>query len=77
VSRKRLTGEQIIGLLLEADVKLSQGRQVGQTCRDMGITEQTYYVCRNPWPTYSRSHLPGLCSGLALGKLVRINADIP
>jgi len=43
MSRKRFTAEQIIGLLREADVKLSQGRQVGQTCREMGITEQTYY----------------------------------
>jgi putative transposase len=47
--RKRFTAEQIIGLLREADVKLSQGRQVGQTCRDMGITEQTYYRWRKEY----------------------------
>jgi putative transposase len=49
MSRKRFTAEQIIGLLREADVKLSQGRQVGQTCRDMGITEQTYYRWRKEY----------------------------
>ena len=43
MARKRFTAEQIIGLLREADVKLSQGRNVGQVSRDMGITEQTYY----------------------------------
>ena len=41
--RRRFTAEQVIGILREVDVKLSQGRSVGQVCRDMGITEQTYY----------------------------------
>jgi len=49
MSRKRFTAEQIIGLLREADVKLSQGRNVGQVCRDMGITEQTYYRWRKEY----------------------------
>ena len=43
MSRRRFKAEQIIGLLRETDVKLSHGRSVGQTCRDMVITEQTYY----------------------------------
>lgn len=49
MSRKRFTAEQIIGLLREAEVKLSQGRQIGQTCRDVGITEQTYYRRRKEY----------------------------
>ena len=49
MSRKRLTAEQIIGLLREADVKLSQGRNVGQVSRDLGITEQTYYRWRKEY----------------------------
>ena len=49
MSRKRFTAEQIIGLLREADVKLSQGRHVGQVSRDMGITEQTYYRWRKEY----------------------------
>ena len=44
MSRKRFTAEQIIGLLREAEVRLSQGRTVGQACREMGITEQTLYI---------------------------------
>jgi hypothetical protein len=34
MSRKRFTTEQIIGLLREADVKVSQGKDVGQVSRD-------------------------------------------
>lgn len=49
MSRKRFTAEQIIGLLREADVKLSQSRNVGQICREMGITEQTYYRWRKEY----------------------------
>jgi putative transposase len=49
MSRKRFTAEQIIGLLREADVRLSQGRNVGQICREMGVTEQTYYRWRKEY----------------------------
>ena len=49
MSRKRFTAEKIIGLLREAEVKLSQGRTVVQTCREMGITEQTYYRWRKEY----------------------------
>ena len=44
--RKRFIPEQVIGILREADVKLSQGKSVGQLCREMGITEQSYYSWR-------------------------------
>ncbi len=49
MSRKRFTAEQIIGLLREADVKLSQGKNEGQVSRDLGITEQTYYRWRKEY----------------------------
>ena len=49
MSRKRFTAEQIIGLLREAEVRLSQGRTVVQACREMGITEQTYYRWRKEY----------------------------
>jgi Transposase. len=35
--------------LREADVRLSQGRTVGQACREMGIAEQTYYRWREEY----------------------------
>jgi len=46
MGRKRFTAEQIIGLLREADVKLSQGRSVAPVCREMSTTTQTYYSWR-------------------------------
>ena len=49
MSRKRFTAEQIIGLLREADVKLSQGGNVGQISRELGVTEQTYYRWRREY----------------------------
>jgi len=49
MSRKRFTAEQIIGLLREAEVRLSQGKSVDQACREMGITEQTYYRWRKEY----------------------------
>jgi putative transposase len=49
MSRKRFTMEQIIGVLREVDVKVSQGKNVGQICREIGITEQTYYRWRKEY----------------------------
>jgi transposase-like protein len=31
------------------DVKISQGKNVGQICRDIGISEQTYYRWRKEY----------------------------
>jgi transposase-like protein len=41
--------EQIIGLLREVDVKVSQGKNVGQICREIGIAEQTHYRWRKEY----------------------------
>jgi putative transposase len=49
MSRKRFTMEQIIGLLREMDVKISQGKNVGQICREIGVSEQTYYRWRKEY----------------------------
>ncbi len=42
MSRKRFTAEQIIIKLREAEVGLAQGQGVGQVCRTIGVSEQTY-----------------------------------
>ncbi|PKN33194.1 MAG: hypothetical protein CVU61_14340 [Deltaproteobacteria bacterium HGW-Deltaproteobacteria-19] len=49
MGRKRFTAEQIIGHLREADVKIPQGVNVLQICREMGIAEQTYYRWRREY----------------------------
>ena len=49
MSRKRYTPEKIIGMLREAEVRLSQGRTVGEICRGFGISEQSYYRWRREY----------------------------
>ena len=49
MARKRFTPEQIIGMLREAEVRLSQGEKVKGICRGLGITEQTYYRRRKDY----------------------------
>ena len=39
---KRYSTEQIIGFLREAEVLLSQGQKLGDVCRKLGISEQSY-----------------------------------
>ena len=49
MARKRSTAEQIIIKLREAEVSLSQGKTMGKVCKQMGITEQTYYRWRKEY----------------------------
>ena len=49
MSRKRYTPEQIIRMLREAEVALSQGQTAAQVCRNLGIAEQTYYRWRREY----------------------------
>ena len=47
--RKRFSVEQIINHLREADVLLAQGRTVGEVCRRIGVSEQSYYRWRKEY----------------------------
>ena len=49
MSRKRRSPEQIIGILREAEVRLSQGEKTREICRSLGITDQTYYRWRREY----------------------------
>ena len=49
MSRKRFSPEKIIGMLREAEVALAQGMTVGQVCRQISISEQTYYRWRKQY----------------------------
>ncbi len=40
---KRYTAEEIIHKLRESDVLLSQGKTVSQACKQLGVSDQTYY----------------------------------
>jgi len=47
--RKRYSTEQIIGHLREAEVLLAQGQTVGEVCRGIGVSEQSYYRWRREY----------------------------
>ncbi len=49
MSRKRYTPEQIIGMLREAEVRLSQVQSVSEICRGLGVSDQSYYRWRREY----------------------------
>ena len=49
MARKRHKTEGIIGKLREAEVLLSQGKTVGAACKQLEVTEQTYYRWRKEY----------------------------
>ena len=49
MSKKGYTAEQIINKLREAEVLLSQGQTTAAACRQLGITDQTYYRWRKQY----------------------------
>jgi putative transposase len=49
MSRKRFTAEKIIGMLRESEVALAQGKKIGEVCRSLGISEQSYYRWRRDY----------------------------
>ena len=49
MKRNRFTVEQIIRILQEAEVYVSQGKSIAQVSRELGIAEQTYYRWRKEY----------------------------
>jgi putative transposase len=47
--KKRYNAEEIIHKLREADVLLGQGKTVAQVCKQLAVTDQTYYRWRKAY----------------------------
>lgn len=47
--KKRHSAEQIVAKLRQADVELGKGQKVPEVCRQLGISEQTYYRWRTKY----------------------------
>ena len=47
--RKRFRAEEIIQKLREAEILLSQGKSVSEACRQIGVTDNTYYRWRKEY----------------------------
>jgi len=49
MGRRRYNAEQIIRLLRQSEVLSSQGRNVPEICREIGVTANTYYRWRKEY----------------------------
>ncbi len=49
MSRRKYRVEEIINILRQAEVLLCQGQNALQACRQLGISEQTYYRWRREY----------------------------
>lgn len=49
MAKKRFSAEKIITILRQAEVELSKGKTAPEVCRELGITEQTYYRWRKEY----------------------------
>lgn len=47
--KKRHTGEQIVAKLRQADIELGKGLKVPEVCKQLGVSEQTYYRWRQKY----------------------------
>ena len=47
--KTRYSAEQVVGMLRQADVELGKGQKVADVCRQLGISEVTYYRWRTKY----------------------------
>ena len=49
MSKKKHTAEEIVTKLREADVLLAKGQSIVEACRQIGVSDQTYYKWRKEY----------------------------
>jgi putative transposase len=49
VMKKKHTGTQIVAKLRQADVLIGQGRTIPEVCKEIEVSEQTYYRWRQKY----------------------------
>jgi transposase-like protein len=47
--KKKHSGPQIVAKLRQADILIGQGKTVPEVCRDLEVSEQTYYRWRQKY----------------------------
>lgn len=47
--KKKHTGTQIVGKLRQADVLIGQGKTIPDVCKEIEVSEQTYYRWRQKY----------------------------
>ena len=48
-AQKRMSAGQIINALRKAEVGIANGKRIKEVCRDLGVSEQTYYRWRREY----------------------------
>jgi hypothetical protein len=46
MGRRHFKSGQIIHMLREAEIKLAGGKTTGEVCRELGVSDQSYYCSR-------------------------------
>jgi transposase-like protein len=59
-TRKRHTPEQVVRKLTQADRLLGEGKEVADVCRQLQVSEQTYYRWRNQFGGLKADDAKGL-----------------
>jgi transposase-like protein len=49
MAKRKYTSEEIIHKLREADVLLGQGKSILEACKQLGVTDQTYFRWRKSY----------------------------
>lgn len=49
MARKRHSAEEIVNKLREAEVLIAKGTAIAQVCKQIGVTDQTYYKWRREY----------------------------
>jgi hypothetical protein len=49
MARKKHGAEQIVAILRQIEVELANYKNIGQACKEAGITQQTYYRRRKEY----------------------------
>ncbi len=49
MAKRRFSPEQIITHLRQVEILVGQGKTAGEACRQIGVTEQTYYRWRRDY----------------------------
>jgi putative transposase len=51
--KKYYSGPQIVAKLRQADVLIGQGKAIPEVCKELEISQQTYYRCNVDFPDLS------------------------
>ena len=65
MKQKRHSADQIVSKLRKADVELGKGKKVPKVCKELEVTEQTYYRWHQDAPVQPKDYqiklLPYCC----------------